>query len=158
MPIINTCAQPPRSNRHKVKLVDQVAFVERFLKSAMTQQGFCKFHNLNKSTFKNWVYRHKSNLMRVDDYASSVSALNHQAVFLPINLKLESQEMLSTSSTASTPTPTLSPAPPPPSPSIKLPNNCDQRLSIACQQLTIQVPSGFDTGYLQTVLKIAVNL
>jgi hypothetical protein len=162
MPIIKTCApQPTRSNRHKVNLVDQITFVELFNKSGMTQQIFCKFHNLNKSTFKNWVYRHKSNLKRYDDCASCVSALNHKAVFLPINFGCQGQDdpqiplVTTTSGTISSDSTSL---PPPYSPSIKLPNNCDHRITINCQQLTIQVPAGFDTNYLQTVLKIAVNL
>lgn len=155
----------PKARHPRTNLSQQKMIVEQFINSGISRKDFCELHNLNKSTFKNWVFRHKP----------SPQTQNPHPVFLPINVdnsvcgkegnenpenndvKLFSQEKLYTntqsdlvsSNNVTTASPTIPKS---------IHHNYDDRLTIACAQLTVQIPVGFDTKYLHAVLKIVANL
>lgn len=159
MPVSNIIGSPlTKPHAPKVKLAAQKMIVDRFLDGGMSQQAFCELHNLNKSTFKNWVFRHKP----------GPQPQNLQPVFLPISLDavdekekdemdnhgvrvgnfvepnvIEKPNLARRANVVSAPSP--------------IERNCD-RLTIACARLSIGVPVGFDTKYLGQVLAIMVDL
>ena len=137
----------------KVSFADKKVFVEQFSNSGMHQQAFCELHNLNRSIFKNWVYRYKFR----------ANLANHQQpVFVPISLGDVDDYDVSRADLAKTnvsQTNLVTPSNVSAAPStISLTHNCDHRLTISCAQLSIVVPVGFDTKYLRQVLAMVVDL
>jgi hypothetical protein len=151
----------PKAIHPRANLFEQKTFVEQFLSSGLPQKEFCQLHNLNKSTFKNWVFRYKSNVK------------SPQPIFVPISLDADISENANDDdvgnqdvrpaayakpSAIAQPnllvSTNVSAAPA----KIPLNHNCDDRLTIICNQLTVQIPVGFDTSYLRTILKIVADL
>jgi len=161
----NNLIDPRRTRCSKVNLSEQKMIVEQFLNGELPKKEFCQLHNLNKSTFKNWVFRHKPDLQ----------TQNPQPVFLPVNIevdhhsygdkdnlendgvKLFSQAKHNTNAQPDlvSSTKVIQDLPIPPK---EMHHNCYDRLTITCNQLTVQIPVGFDESYLRTVLKIVADL
>ena len=155
----------PKAIHPRTNLSEQKVIVEQFINSGISRKDFCALHNLNKSTFKNWVFRHKP----------SPQTQNPHPLFLPINVdnsvcgkeeheslenndvKLFSQAKPYTNAqsdlVSSTNVTKASPVIPK-----EIHHNYDNRLTIASAQLTVQIPVGFDTKYLHAVLRIVANL
>jgi hypothetical protein len=155
--------QLPTPHRPNVKRAAQKVFVEQFINSGIPQQAFCELHNLNKSTFKNWVFRHKSspnpqtphpsflpiNIIDADEKENDDVGYDdiRPANFFKPNVNVNTEPNVVASANVSAAPST-----------IPLIHNCDHRLTIFCAQLSIGVPVGFDTKYLRQVLAMVVDL
>jgi len=128
----------------------------------MSQKAFSELHSLNKSTFKNWVFRHKSspnpqtpqpvfvpiNFSDVDAKENDDAGYDdvRAADFVKPNVNINTQpNVVASANFREAPSP------------IGLTSNCD-RLTISCAQLSIGVPVGFDTAYLRQVLAMVADL
>jgi hypothetical protein len=128
--------------------LNQNIFLELFKKSGLSHESFCKQHNLNKNTFKNWVYLEKK-----------ATKLVPHPVFLPVNLNdnNDDDDCIKTQACPSIPDQFLNP-------STDLTMNWSATRSAPCtatithKSFCVSIPSGFDPSYLQQILQIVVAL
>jgi hypothetical protein len=135
-----------RVPRPRTNPCEQKISVEQFLNSGLTQKVFCELHDLNKATFKNWVFRHKSTLEPKPVNPPS------QPAFVPINIKVDHHAYGEKDNHLENDNDDAKPK------VQEINNSSDHRLNITCAKLTIQIPVGFDTHYLQQILAITVKL
>jgi hypothetical protein len=132
-----------KTRRHKFKLENQKICLELFVKSGLSQKAFCEQHNLNKNTFKNWVYSHKK-----------AAKLVPHAVFLPLNLNDNNDD----DNCIKTEAYSHSIAHQSLNPSSNLIMNLPSTATITHKSFSVSIPTGFDPSYLQQILQIVVAL
>jgi hypothetical protein len=143
MPVISSPLNQTKSR--KLRLENQKKFLELFMKSGLSHEFFCKQHNLNKNTFKNWVYLHKK-----------AAKLVPHPVFLPLDLNENNNVENCPKNKACRSSFSLQPL----DPSSILENNFSTpcTATITHKSFSINIPTGFDLSYLQQILKIIVAL
>ncbi len=141
MPVV-----PPLLNqtrRHKFKRENQKICLELFVKSGLSQKAFCEQHNLNKNTFKNWVYSHKK-----------AAKLVPHPVFLPLNLNdnNDDDDFIKTQACShSIAHQSLNPI-------SDLTTDLSSTATITHKSFSVSIPAGFDPSYLQQILQIVAAL
>lgn len=139
MPVVLPLNQ---TKSRKLRLENQNFFLELFIKSGLSQESFCEQHNLNKNTFKNWVYLHKK----------AAKLLPHP-VFLPLNLN-DNNDCLDNETCSHS----IVDQPVKPSSDLTMNLSSPCTATITHKSFSVSIPTGFDPSYLQQILQIVVAL
>jgi hypothetical protein len=143
MPVVLPLNQ---TKSRKLRLENQNFFLELFIKSGLSQESFCEQHNLNKNTFKNWVYLHKK----------ATKLLPHP-VFLPLNLNdnnNDDDDCIKTQACSQS----IVDQPLKPSSDLTMNLSSPYTATITHKSFSVSIPTGFDPSYLQQILQIVVAL